>query len=90
MSSVILADGVAERLLEDVRNYLSKDSWYSARGIPYRRGYLLYGMVLPFPHRSVDLSSPPPPTKGSPGCGKTSFITALVSIPIPQKGPIID
>ena len=30
--------------------------WYRARGIPYRRGYLLHG---------------------PPGCGKTSYITAL-------------
>jgi len=56
MSSVILAENVAERLLADVRDYLGKEAWYSARGLPYRRGYLLYG---------------------SPGCGKTSFITAL-------------
>ena len=33
-----------------------RPEWYRSRGIPYRRGYLLYG---------------------PPGCGKTSFITAL-------------
>lgn len=43
MSSVILAENVAERLLADVRDYLGKEAWYSARGLPYRRGYLLYG-----------------------------------------------
>jgi len=56
MESVILEDDLTEKLLNDVQNYLSKESWYAARGIPYRRGYLLYG---------------------SPGCGKSSFVTAL-------------
>lgn len=41
--SVVLADGVAESILADVRRFLSSSSWYFARGIPYRRGYLLHG-----------------------------------------------
>ena len=36
--------------------HFNSPSWYRERGIPYRRGYLLFG---------------------PPGCGKTSFITAL-------------
>jgi len=34
----------AEALLEDAREFLASESWYSERGIPYRRGYLLHGI----------------------------------------------
>jgi len=30
-------------LLEDARDFLASKQWYSDRGIPFRRGYLLYG-----------------------------------------------
>lgn len=43
MSSVILDPGIKEKLLGDARNFLSSRDWYIERGIPYRRGYLLYG-----------------------------------------------
>ncbi|XP_015916602.1 mitochondrial chaperone BCS1 [Parasteatoda tepidariorum] len=56
LSSVILDEGVAERICNDVKEFINTPSWYIDRGIPYRRGYLLYG---------------------PPGCGKSSFITAL-------------
>ena len=55
-SSVVLDKGVAENIRDDVVDFLHNSKWYHDRGIPYRRGYLLYG---------------------PPGCGKTSFITAL-------------
>ena len=55
-SSVVLDRGVGESLKNDISDFLSNSKWYFERGIPYRRGYLLYG---------------------PPGCGKTSFITAL-------------
>lgn len=55
-SSVVLDEGVAEYILGDVRDFLSNNTWYLDRGIPYRRGYLLHG---------------------PPGCGKTSYVTAL-------------
>lgn len=41
--SVILAEGIAEALLTDARTFLESESWYLARGIPWRRGYLLHG-----------------------------------------------
>lgn len=41
--SVVLDGGVAERLLADAREFLASSAWYLARGIPYRRGYLLHG-----------------------------------------------
>ncbi|KAI1303087.1 Mitochondrial chaperone BCS1 [Halotydeus destructor] len=56
IASVVLEEGKTEKLLSDIREFISSTKWYEERGIPYRRGYLLHG---------------------PPGCGKTSFITAL-------------
>ena len=41
--SVILDNGVAETIANDVKEFLGTKSWYADRGIPYRRGYLLHG-----------------------------------------------
>lgn len=41
--SVILDEGVGEAILNDVKDFLESGDWYHRRGIPYRRGYLLYG-----------------------------------------------
>ncbi|KAI3404567.2 BCS1 [Candida oxycetoniae] len=43
LGSVILDDGIAESVEKDVKDFLSSGEWYHQRGIPYRRGYLLYG-----------------------------------------------
>eukprot|EP00201_Polytomella_parva_P012687 CAMPEP_0175059870 /NCGR_PEP_ID=MMETSP0052_2-20121109/12675_1 /TAXON_ID=51329 ORGANISM="Polytomella parva, Strain SAG 63-3" /NCGR_SAMPLE_ID=MMETSP0052_2 /ASSEMBLY_ACC=CAM_ASM_000194 /LENGTH=286 /DNA_ID=CAMNT_0016325473 /DNA_START=257 /DNA_END=1114 /DNA_ORIENTATION=+ len=43
MSSVVLPAGQAEALLADCREFLGSEAWYARHGIPYRRGYLLYG-----------------------------------------------
>lgn len=43
LDSVILSQGVKEKLVGDVRDFLKSSKWYYDRGIPYRRGYLLYG-----------------------------------------------
>ncbi len=43
LPSVILHEGLAESLLDDVRSFLGSSAWYIDRGIPYRRGYLLHG-----------------------------------------------
>ncbi|KAJ5692867.1 hypothetical protein N7462_002290 [Penicillium macrosclerotiorum] len=43
LDSVVLDEGVKERIVEDVEDFISSSSWYNDRGIPYRRGYLLYG-----------------------------------------------
>ena len=43
LPSVILDKGIKEGILEDVHDFLRNGKWYSDRGIPYRRGYLLYG-----------------------------------------------
>ncbi|KKA26129.1 hypothetical protein TD95_004827 [Thielaviopsis punctulata] len=43
LKSVILDENVAERVTRDVKDFLARQQWYTDRGIPYRRGYLLYG-----------------------------------------------
>ncbi|CAF3981433.1 unnamed protein product [Rotaria sp. Silwood1] len=43
LNSVILDKGILEGLINDVEHFLSNPSWYIDRGIPYRRGYLLFG-----------------------------------------------
>ncbi|KAJ5590698.1 hypothetical protein N7450_004670 [Penicillium hetheringtonii] len=43
LESVVLAEGVKERIVGDVQDFIGSASWYHDRGIPYRRGYLLYG-----------------------------------------------
>lgn len=43
LGSVVLARGVSERIVNDLKDFLHSHQWYSERGIPYRRGYLLYG-----------------------------------------------
>jgi chaperone BCS1 len=42
--SVILDKNMAENLLQDATNFLKRKDWYSQKGIPFRRGYLLYGL----------------------------------------------
>ncbi|CAK5271615.1 unnamed protein product [Mycena citricolor] len=43
LDSVILPPGRLASLMEDVREFLSAETWYMDAGIPHRRGYLLYG-----------------------------------------------
>ncbi|KAJ7117851.1 P-loop containing nucleoside triphosphate hydrolase protein [Mycena epipterygia] len=43
INSIILDPGVSELLVDDARDFLESKAWYAARGIPFRRGYLLYG-----------------------------------------------
>ena len=59
LSSVVLDRGISESILSDVTEFINNPTWYTDRGIPYRRGYLLHG---------------------PPGCGKSSFITALAGV----------
>jgi chaperone BCS1 len=44
MSSIVLNPGVKEMLLADTKDFLRSEKWYADRGIPFRRGYLLYGV----------------------------------------------
>ncbi|KAM3162113.1 putative Mitochondrial chaperone BCS1 [Lachancea thermotolerans] len=43
LPSVILDQGIKQSILKDVKEFLNNGKWYFERGIPYRRGYLLYG-----------------------------------------------
>ena len=43
LDSVVLDNGVKERIVSDVKNFLQIRDWYHDRGIPCRRGYLLHG-----------------------------------------------
>ncbi|KAH9967184.1 P-loop containing nucleoside triphosphate hydrolase protein [Russula dissimulans] len=43
LNSIVLDEGVQELILEDARDFLKSKQWYAERGIPFRRGYLLYG-----------------------------------------------
>ncbi|CAG8540826.1 1741_t:CDS:2 [Funneliformis caledonium] len=43
LDSVILDKGIKERIIKDVKEFINNGIWYNERGIPYRRGYLLYG-----------------------------------------------
>lgn len=43
VSSIILKDGITNEIEKDVQEFMESKEWYKARGIPYRRGYLLYG-----------------------------------------------
>ena len=43
INSVVLSSGKSERILADARDFINNPKWYADRGIPYRRGYLLYG-----------------------------------------------
>ena len=43
LSSVIVDGSKKEHLLHDAMQFLQGEKWYVCKGIPYRRGYLLYG-----------------------------------------------
>ncbi len=43
ISSVILDNNISRVITNDIYEFLTNKQWYFERGIPYRRGYLLYG-----------------------------------------------
>ena len=43
LDSVVLDRGLSEHILGDIQEFIGNPKWYLDRGIPYRRGYLLYG-----------------------------------------------
>lgn len=75
LSSIILDPGIKETLLNDARDFFSSKKWYTDRGIPFRRGYLLVSL----PHTTTTERSDSPCTHkyGAPGSGKTSMIQSI-------------
>lgn len=45
LSSIVLDDGIKEKLLDDAKEFLISRKWYAERGIPFRRGYLLVSLL---------------------------------------------
>jgi mitochondrial chaperone BCS1 len=43
LSSLVYAEDIGITLLNDAQKFLSEKDWYQDMGIPWRRGYLLYG-----------------------------------------------
>ncbi|CAE6427779.1 unnamed protein product [Rhizoctonia solani] len=43
MQSIVLDPMIKDRILEDAKDFMTSENWYSERGIPFRRGYLLHG-----------------------------------------------
>ncbi|KAI5454423.1 Complex III assembly protein translocase and chaperone [Naganishia albida] len=43
LGSVVLAEGMSARVVDDLKRFLGRGKWYAERGIPYRRGYLFHG-----------------------------------------------
>ena len=43
LASIVLADDLLEEILDDLRAFLAAGAWYTTRGVPHRRGYLLHG-----------------------------------------------
>ncbi|KAI8911797.1 BCS1 N terminal-domain-containing protein [Gorgonomyces haynaldii] len=43
IESVVLDENKSQEILDDVHKFLGGGKWYHDRGIPYRRGYMLYG-----------------------------------------------
>lgn len=43
LDSVVLQDDQSARIFEDISGFLGRSDRYNSLGIPYRRGYLLYG-----------------------------------------------
>ncbi|MBS0500402.1 MAG: AAA family ATPase [Burkholderiaceae bacterium] len=43
LDSVVLDEGVSQRLHDDIHEFFARREWYEKLGIPWRRGYLLHG-----------------------------------------------
>ena len=43
LDSVVLDTDIAETLVQDIKSFNESGEWYLNKGVPYRRGYLLFG-----------------------------------------------
>lgn len=99
LESVVLDEGVSERIEGDLKSFLTRSKWYTERGT-----LLLFHSLLVHPSPLTSLSSLGIPYRrgyllhGPPGSGKTSFIQALAGqlsynicvLNISQKGLMDD
>ena len=44
LSNTIVSDEIQSQLLDDVSTFMENEAWYNAKGIPYKRGWLLNGV----------------------------------------------
>lgn len=44
LESVVLPGDEGARVLADMERFIARREWYASRGIPYRRGYLFFGL----------------------------------------------
>lgn len=44
LSSVFLPEGTVQTVVKDIQDFLSGKAWYVQRGIPWRRGFLFFGL----------------------------------------------
>jgi chaperone BCS1 len=44
LSSVFMPNKLKEDLVADIKKFLASEDWYMETGVPYHRGYLLYGL----------------------------------------------
>ena len=42
-TTVVLDEDLSDKLVQDAKRFLASSEWYSKRGVPFRRGYLLHG-----------------------------------------------
>lgn len=43
LKSVVTEPGVKEALEADITEFCESEKWYTSRGVPWRRGFLLHG-----------------------------------------------
>ena len=43
LDSVVLDSDIASQLEADIKDFQDSGEWYMSKGVPYRRGYLLFG-----------------------------------------------
>jgi hypothetical protein len=56
LESIILPGDQAQTLATDCKEFIQSEQWYTDRGIPYRRGYLLHGETMTLPPSLSPLS----------------------------------
>lgn len=76
LESIILDAGVKELVLDDASDFMRSKKWYSARGIPFRRGYLLVRTLFLLAHATISTNMVTS-QYGPPGSGKTSIVHSL-------------